>query len=59
MVNKSKSHEAKNRGKTADEKGRMKRTSNSRNESMKDNKGSNMTRTDYNKDMKDGGKNAH
>jgi len=59
MVNKSKSHETKNHGKTADEKDKMKRTSNSRSESMKDNKGSHMTRTDHNKDMKGGGKNMH
>lgn len=56
-MNKSKSHETKNHVKAADEKDKMKRTSTNRSESMKDNKGSNMTRTDHNKDMKSGGKN--
>lgn len=56
-MNKSKSHETKSHGKTADEKDRMKRTSTSRSEAMRNNKGSNMTRTDDNKDMKSGGKN--
>jgi len=55
-MNKSKSHETKNHGKAADEKDKMKRTSTSRSDSMRDNKGSNMTRTDHNKDMKSGGK---
>ena len=58
MVNKSKSHELKRRGKVTDEKDKAKRNTTSRSESMRDDKGSNMPRNEYNKDIRSGGKSS-
>lgn len=57
MTNKSGSHEEKNHGKMADEKNKMQRKSSSRSDSTRDEEGSKMPRTNYNSDMKAGGKN--
>jgi hypothetical protein len=58
MVNKSKSHEIKNQGKVADEKDKARRKTTSRSESMRDDKGSKMPRTNQHSDMKSGSKNS-